>query len=417
MTDDPARPVPPGQPLPPAVGEGDDGHEENAGEQSPRRGRSWQRAVLIALGALALATVGLLLWAIRAGGPGGPPSSVRSDLARSAALLRDAPALHYAGTIDVKGQGEARLDLVVSNPGDALGTLTMPESPALDFVAIAGKSFLRGNAEAWRSIGMADKSELLAEQPRLVGPGLLFSQDLATALTPPALAKALLLEKVPDEEITVGEAVSTGDHTCTPVRGDSMTFCLGQERVGGARFVDRISFPGGSTVLTIKAMSRLEVKRFSADFQSKLTMTHVAVNPRIRVTTQILTDYEGDCAPTLCIFKARTTVTFLGSTAASEASEPVQVNYAWTIERDGAPVKVGADCSGAVLVKPGQSTDLSCTGTGPSVPAGGPSRGKYHGRIVTSDVALTEAEYTRLVRLAVDNSKKVAALADLPPPS
>ncbi|MEU0822435.1 hypothetical protein [Streptomyces mirabilis] len=418
MTDDPTRPVAPESPPLPAAGEDNEGLDENTGEHSPRppRRRSRRRAALIALGALAVVAA-LLLWIIKANGPGGSPSSVRSDLARSAAMLRGAPALHYTGTINVKDHGNAHLDLVVSNPGDALGTLTMPDSPSLDYVAIDGKSFLRGNTKAWQSVGMAEKSALVAEQPQMVTPDLVFSQDPATTLAPPALAKTLLLEKVPDRKITVDAPITVGDHSCTPIHGDGMTFCLGQRLVGGARFVDRVSFPGGSAVLNIEAMSRAAVNRFSTDFQSKLTMTHKAVNPRIHVTNQILTDYDGNCAPTLCIFKARITVTFLGSTAAAEASKAVQVNYAWTIDRDGAPVKVGANCSGAVLVKPGQSTDLSCTGTGPSVPAGGPSSGKYHGQIRTSDVALTEAEYKRLLRLAADNSKKVAALPDLPPPS
>lgn len=92
------------------------------------------------------------------------------------------------------------------------------------------------------------------------------------------------------------------------------------------------------------------------------------------------------------------------------------MNYLWVIDRDGVPVKVGPDCSGAVLIKPGSSKNLSCTATGPSVPADGPSSGKYHGEIHTSDVALTQAEYERLVRLVADNSKKVAALRDLPQP-
>ncbi|CAM5690939.1 hypothetical protein GCM10010345_86370 [Streptomyces canarius] len=418
MTDDLARPVPPEEPPLPATGEDDGGRDENAGDGLPPRRRSRRRAVLIALGVLAV-LVAVLLWIIKATdtGPDGSSSSPRSELARSAALLRDAPALHYTGTIKVKEHGNARLDLVVSNPGDALGTLTMPGSPPLEYVAIDGKSFLRGNTKAWQSLGMAEKSAVLAEHPSLVVPGVFFSQDLATTLAPPELAKTLLLKKVPDEKITVGDPVTVGDHSCTPFHADGMTICLGKEMVGGARFVDRIGFPGGSAVIDIQAMSRKEVNQFSADFPSKFTMAREAVNPRISVTLQTLRDYEGKCAPTLCIFKARVTVTFLGSTADAEASEAVQVNYAWTIDRDGAPVHVGKDCSGAVLIKPGKSTDLSCTATGPSVPVGGPSSGQYHSQIHTSDVALTEAEYKRLVRLAADHSKKVAALPDLPPPA
>ncbi|MEU6717113.1 hypothetical protein ABZ897_37110 [Nonomuraea sp. NPDC046802] len=417
MTDDAARPVPPEIPPPPAAGEDSDGCDENAGEHlpPPSRRRSRRRAALIALGALAVA-VAVLLWSLEVIdiGPGDPNSSLRADLARSAALLRGAPALHYTGTMRVKDHGDARLDLIVSNPGDALGTLTMSDSPPLDYVAIDGKSFLRGNTEAWQSLGMAEKSAVLAEHPSLVAPGIFFSQDLATTLAPPALAKTLLLERIPDEKISVGAPVTVGDHSCTPIHADDMTICLGKKLVGGARFVDRISFSGGSTVVDIEAMSREAVNRFSTDFQSKLTMTREAVNPRIRVTTQILRDYEGKCAPTLCIFDARVTVTFLGSTAAAEASEAVQVNYLWVIDRDGVPVRVGPNCSGAVLIKPGQSTDLSCTATGPSVSADGPSSGQYRGQIRTSDVALTQTEYKRLVRLAADNSQRVAALPDLP---
>jgi hypothetical protein len=422
MTDDLARPVPPEDPPSAAEGEDTEGRDQNAGDHlpppPPPRRRKRRRAVLIGLGALVVA-VALLLLILRVTdtGPGGDrDSSVRDDLARSAAMLRGAPALHYTGTIRVKGHPDARPDLVVSNPGDALGTLTMPGSPSLDYVAIDGKSFVRGKPEAWRSFGMAEKSEVLAEHPSMVAPGVLFSQDLAATLAPPALAKTLLLEDVPDEKITVGDPVPVGDHSCTPIHADDLTICLGQELVGGARFVDRVSFSGGSTVINIEAMTRKAVNQFSGDFRSKFTMTHEAVNPQISVTTQILHDYEGKCAPTACTFSARVTPTFLGPTSAPEASEAVQVNYLWVIDRDGVPVKVGPDCSGAVLIKPGKSTDLSCTATGPSVPADGPNSGEYHGEIHTSDLALTQAEYERLVRLAADNSKKVAALPDLPRP-
>ncbi|MFI0168779.1 hypothetical protein [Streptomyces sp. NPDC017095] len=417
MTDDLARPGTPDDPPLPAAGEDDGGRDGNAGEGSPPRRRSRRRAVLLALGVLAV-VVAVLLWIVQAtgSGPDGPSSSVRSDLRRSAALLRGAPALHYTGTLKVKGRGAIRLDLVVSNPGDALGTLTMPGSPALDYVAIDGKSFLRGNTEAWRSLGMAEKSAVLAEHPALVTPGLFFSQDLAATLAPPALARMLLLEKVPDEKITVGDPVTVGDHTCTPVHGDGTTFCLGRKTAGGARFVDRVGFSGGSAVLDIQAMSREAVHRFSTAFRSRLPLTHQAVDHRIKVTTQILTDYDGKCAPTLCVFTARVTVTFLGPTAAAEASKAVQVNYAWSIDRDGVPARTGAQCSGAVLIKPGKSADLSCAATGPSVPAGGPTGGRYRGEIRTSDVALTEAEYQRLLRLAADDSDKIATLPALPPP-
>ncbi|MEV6731399.1 MULTISPECIES: hypothetical protein [unclassified Streptomyces] len=416
MTDDLTRPIPP-ESSPPAAGADSEGHEENVTEPPPRR-RSRRRAVLIALGVLAL-IVALLVWFLKFidTGPDNPASSVRTDLARSAALLRGAPALHYRGTIRVKDRGDAQLDLVVSNPGDALGTLTMAGSPPIDYAAIDGKSFLRGNTEAWQSLGMAEKSSVAAEHPALVAPGLFFSQDLATSLAPPALAKTLLLEQVPDDKITVGAPITVGDHSCTPIHADDMIICLGRKMVGGARFVDRVSFSGGSTVINIEAMSREEVNRFSADFQSKLTMTQEAVNHQIRVTNQILRDYTGNCAPTACTFTARVSVTFLGPTSAAQASEAVQVKYAWVMDRDGAPVKANGDCSGTILIKPGQSTNLSCTATGPSVPVGGPSNGQYRGEIHTSDVALTQAEYERLIRLAADNSKKIAALPDLPPPS
>ncbi|MEV5383064.1 hypothetical protein [Streptomyces sp. NPDC052721] len=360
----------------------------------------------------------MLVWIIKPGdtSPEDSKSSIRDELTRSAALLRGAPALHYTGTIKVKEQGNARLDLVVDNPGDALGTLAMADGPALDYVAVDGKSFLRGKTEAWQSIGMDKKSKVLAEHPRLVAPGVFFGKDLATALAPPALAKTLLLEHTPDEKITVGDPVTVGDHTCTPLHADGMTICLGKRSQGGARFVDRVSFPGGTLVIDIKAMSRKAINEFSGDFQSKLTMTREAVNDQIDVTTQILRDYKGDCAPTACTFTARVTVTYLGSSTAPEASKAVQVNYAWVIDRDGTPVTVGPDCSGTVLIKPGQSTNMACTATGPSVPANGPNSGAYHGEIHTSDVALTQAEYKRLVRLAADHSKKVTALPDLPPP-
>ncbi|MGW5615523.1 hypothetical protein [Streptomyces sp. NPDC003877] len=295
--------------------------------------------MLLVLLLLLLVVAGLLPWIFN--GPGGDRgadgtgddrnSSPRAGLARAAALLRDVPALHYTGTMQVKGaQGgqDARVDLIVSNPADALGTLSMPGSPALDYVGIDGKSFLRGKTEAWRSLGMAEKSKVLAEEPSMVQPGMFFSQDLATALAPPALAKSVLAEDVPDEKITVGKPATVGDHTCTPIHADDTTVCLSDERVDGARFVDRISFPRGSAVLDIKALSRQEVERFSTDFRSQLPLIRDSVDPRIDVTPQILRDYKGECAPTACLFTARVTVAYLGSASDPDASKAVPVTYA-----------------------------------------------------------------------------------------
>lgn len=385
------------------------------------RRRSRRRTLLLALLLLLLAVTGLLLWIFI--GPDGDDgaddargSSPRAELRRAAALLRDLPALHYTGTMGIKGVagGEAtKLDLIVSNPADALGTLAMPGSPPLDYTGIGGKSFLHGETEAWRGLGMAEKSEVLAKQPSMVQPGMFFSQDLATTLAPPALAKTVRAEDVPDEKITVGKPVTVGNHTCTPFHAGDTTVCLSDRRAKGARFVDRISF-GDTVVLDIEVPSRPQVQRFSADFRAKLPKIRDAVDPRIDVATQILRDYKGKCAPTACVFTARVTVTYLGSTSEPDASKAVPVTYSWAVDRDGTPVNLDPECSGALTIKPGQSKDLSCTATGPSV--GEATRGEYHGEIHTSDQALTEEEYQRLVRLAADNSEKIAALPDPPAP-
>ncbi|NEB99915.1 hypothetical protein [Streptomyces anulatus] len=403
----------PGSPPAPAPASG-------RGQDPDARRRSRRRALLLLLLLLLLAT-GVLLWFFN--GPGSDDGSgddsngsPRGDLTRAAALLRDAPALHYTGTMAItgaEGGEDARVDLIVSNPADALGTLRMPDRPALDYVGIDGRSFLRGNTEAWQSLGMAEKSKVLAKNPSMVQPGMFFSQDLATTLAPPALAKTVAAEDVPDEKITVGKPITVGDHTCTPFHIDDTTVCLSDERVDGARFVDRVTFPGGSAVLDIKALSRQEVERFSTDFRSKLPLIRDAVDPRIKVTNQMLRDYKGACAPTACVFTTRVTVMFLGTTSDPDASKPVPVTYSWAIDRDGTPVEVDPECSGTLLIKPGESEDLSCTGTGPSVGSGA-SRGQYTGKITISDRALTPKEYDRLVNLAVDNSEKIAALPDLP---
>ncbi|WP_381560318.1 hypothetical protein [Streptomyces eurythermus] len=379
------------------------------------RRRSRRRTLLLAL-LLLLAITALLLWIFI--GPDGDDgaddargSSPRAELTRAAGLLRELPALHYTGTMKITGaQGDARVDLIVSNPADALGTLAMPSSPALDYTGIGGRSFLRGETEAWRALGMAEKSKVLAEHPSMVQPGMFFSQDLATTLAPPALAKTVRA-KDPDEKITVGAPVTVGDHTCTPFHVGDTTICLSDRQADGARFVDRISF-GDTTVLDVKVPSRSEVERFSADFRAALPEIRDAVDPRIDVTTQILRDYKGECAPTACVFTARVTVTYLGSTSEPDASKAVPVTYSWAVDRDGTLVELDPECSGTLVIQPGKSKDLSCTATGPSV--GEATRGQYRGEIHTSDRALTEEAYQRLVRLAADNSEKIAALPDPP---
>jgi hypothetical protein len=422
MTDDSSSqtPDPASSPAPSPGGTPGPDETPGPGPDPDARRRLRRRALLLLLLLLLLAT-GVLLGFFN--GPGSDNgssddrnTSPRADLARAAGLLRDSPALHYTGTMGItsaQGDEDARVDLIVSNPADALGTLRMPDSPALDYVGIDGKSFLRGKTEAWQSFGMAEKSKVLAEHPSMVQPEMFFSQDLATALAPPALAKTVLAEDVPDEKITVGKPITVGDHTCTPIHAGDTTICLSDERVGGARFVDRISFPGGTAVLDIKAMSRPEVERFSTDFRTKLPLIRDAVDPRIKVTTQMLRDYKGTCAPTACVFTARVTATYLGPTSDPDASKAVPVTYSWAIDRDGTPVDLDPECSGALLIKPGTSEDLSCTATGPSVGSGA-NRGQYHGKIMTSDRALTPKEYERLVDLAADNSEKITELPDPP---
>ncbi|MFB7897499.1 hypothetical protein ACFC1B_14310 [Streptomyces xiamenensis] len=387
------------------------------------RRRSRRRTLLLAL-LLLLAITGLLLWIFI--GPDGDEGaddarglSPRAELTRAADLLHELPALHYTGSMGIAGdQGaaggeDAEVDLIVSNPADALGTLAMPGSPALDYTGIGGRSFLRGETEAWQALGMAEKSEVLAEHPSMVQPGMFFSQDLATTLAPPALAKTVRAEDVQDEEITVSAPITVGDHTCTPFHVGDTTICLSDQQEDGARFVDRISF-GDTVVLDVKVPSRSEVEQFSADFRAELPEIRDAVDPRIDVTTQILRDYEGECAPTACVFTARVTVTYLGSTSEPDASEAVPVTYSWAVDRDGTPVELDPECSGILTIQPGKSQDLSCTATGPSV--GDATRGQYHGEITTSDRALTEEAYQRLVHLAADNSEKIAALPDPPTP-
>jgi hypothetical protein len=390
------------------------------------RRRTRRRTLLLLLLLLLLAVTALILWIFI--GPDGDDgtddargSSPRAELTRAAGLLRDLPALHYTGTMAITGADgasgaaggrDAQVDLIVSHPADALGTLAMPGSPALDHVGIDGRSFLRGETEAWRSLGMAEKSEVLAEHPSMVQPGMFFSQDLATTLAPPALAKTVGAENVPDEKITVGEPVTVGDRTCTPFHIGDVTVCLSDGQTdGAARFVDRISF-GDTVVLDVEVPSRAEVERFSADFRAALPGIRDAVDPRIDVTTQILRDYKGECAPTACVFTARVTVTYLGSTSEPDASEPVPVTYSWSVDRDGTPVELAPECSGALTIAPGESEDLSCTATGPSV--GDATRGQYRGEIHISDRALTEEKYQRLVRLAEDNAENIAAFPEPP---
>jgi hypothetical protein len=390
--------------------------------ETDARRRSRRRTLLALL--LLLAVISLLLWIFI--GPDGDDraddarcSSPRAELTCAAGLLRDLPALHYTGTLGVTGAqvaagGEdAQVDLIVSNPADAFGTLAMPGSPALDYVGIGGRSFLRGETEAWRGLDMAEQSKVLAEHPSMVQPGMFFSQDLATALAPPALANTVRAQDVPDEKITVGAPVTVGDHTCTPFHVGHTIVCLSDQQVDGARFVDRISF-GGTVVLDVKVPSRVEVERFSADFRAELPEIRDAVDPRIDVTTQILRDYKGACAPTACVFTARVTVTYLGSTSDPDASRAVPVTYSWAVGRDGTPVHLDPECSGTLTIEPGKSKDLSCTATGPSV--GEATRGQYRGEIRTSDRALTEEAYQRLVRLAADHSEKTATLPDPPTP-
>lgn len=388
------------------------------------RRRSRRRTLLLALLLLLLAVTGLILWIFI--GPDGDDgaddargASPRAELTRAANLLRDLPALHYTGTMGITGAQEAaggedaQVDLIVSNPADALGTLAMPSGPALDYVGIDGKSFLRGETEAWRGFGMAEKSKVLAEHPSMVQPGMFFSQDLATTLAPPALAKTVRAEDVPDEKITIGTPVTMGDHTCTPFHVDDTTVCLSDQQADGARFVARISF-GDTAVLDVEVPSRSEVERFSADFRAELPEIRDAVDHRIHVTAQILRNYKGKCAPTACVFTARVSVTYLGSTSEPDASKAVPVTYSWAVDRDGTPVELDPECSGTLTIKPGKSKDLSCTATGPSV--GEATQGQYHGEIHISDRALTEEEHQRLVRLAADNSEKIAALPDPPTP-
>ncbi|MER5862863.1 hypothetical protein [Kitasatospora sp. NPDC002040] len=383
-------------------------------ETAPPAGRRRLRRALLALIALLLVVAAVLWFAggLR-GTPDRPSSSLRADLVKALERLGNAPALHYTGTIHIEEQGKAALDLTVSHPADALGTLTMAGSPALDYLGTDGKSFLNGTAAAWQSVGMADKSAVIAEHPAMVSAIRFFTQDPAAALAPPALAKSLLPDHIPDDKITADQPVTVNGRSCTPVHVDDSTLCLGPRSPDGVRSIERIAFPGDSTVVDVARVPREELNRFYTDLPVKLTGLRDAVNPNVRANSQILRDYEGACSPTSCKFTARVTVTYLGAETAAAAVGPVQVNYHWEIDRDGAPAGVGPECSGAVLIRPGQSSNLSCTGTGG--PVSGATSGGYHGRLITLDVALTDAEFGRLGQRAGENHQKVAALPDLPP--
>jgi hypothetical protein len=351
--------------------------------------------------AMTIAAVLAVPWVIKVIDGGDTDAQTRVE--RAVKWLRETPAVRYRGALRI-GAGDAQLDLVVSNPGDAKGVVKTEGGHAVDYLGIDGQSFIQLDAQGWTSvIGLEpEKSRHFAGKP-VTGTGAAFP-NLASILSPTALVDALSLDKERGHQATVGKPVDINGRPSTPILTKSMTVYLGEDE-SGAQVIDRVVISGYPFDLT--PLTRDQVAQFYAGFRSSVQALREAIDLRIVITPQSLSD-DGNCPVTSCTARYRVSVTFLGEMS---NPTPVRFTYQFAMDRDGQPSSLGPACSGTLSMNINESRDLTCTGVN-SATTGGRVQGEYHTSLSTSEAIFDEGELTRLLRVETDHREAVVALAD-----
>lgn len=343
----------------------------------PRR-RLWLVASLVILVVCALGVGGVV---VLLGGGDGPSVEQRGRSALAVAQLRllDTPATHFTGTVKPSGAsaGRLRVDLTVTNVGDATGTVAVREGVEMDYLGVGGKSFLRGSEQEWLAFGEPpEDAARYADVPVLIGPER-FGFDLASTLAPARLALALDPEAERGADVTVGEPIEIDGHESTPVTSGSITTYLsdfdpaepggdGSDRPAIDRIVSASS--SGESGEDELPEFTLEPEPEEADdalgiyeeLPGRVNDLGNAVDSRISVGGNVNGQFLQN--PCLGVCTIQFVITNTVNTSRDIRVTTVRFDYTVSMQ-SSVPVALGPGCNGSGTMPANGSTTLTCSAT------------------------------------------------------
>lgn len=303
----------------------------------------------------------------------------RSALAVAQLRLLDTPATHFTGTVKPSGAsaGRLRVDLTVTNVGDATGTVAVREGVEMDYLGVGGKSFLRGSKQEWLAFGESpEDAARYADVPVLIGPER-FGFDLASTLAPARLALALDPEAERGADVTVGEPIEIDGHESTPVTSGSITTYLsdfdpaepggdGSDRPAIDRIVSASS--SGESGEDELPEFTLEPEPEEADdalgvyedLPGRVNDLGNAVDSRISVGGNVNGQFLQN--PCLGVCTIQFVITNTVNTSRDIRVTTVRFDYTVSMQ-SSVPVALGPGCNGSGTMPANGSTTLTCSAT------------------------------------------------------
>ncbi|MBF6426298.1 hypothetical protein IU440_16580 [Nocardia cyriacigeorgica] len=323
--------------------------------------------------------VGGVVLLLRAGDGSTVEQRGRSALAVAQLRLLDTPATHFTGTVKPSGAsaGRLRVDLTVTNVGDATGTVAVREGVEMDYLGVGGKSFLRGSEQEWLAFGESpEDAARYADVPVLIGPER-FGFDLASTLAPARLALALDPEAERGADVTVGEPIEIDGHESTPVTSGSITTYLsdfdpaepggdGSDRPAIDRIVSASS--SGESGEDELPEFTLEPEPEEADdalgiyedLPGRVNDLGNAVDSRISVGGNVNGQFLQN--PCLGVCTIQFVITNTVNTSRDIRVTTVRFDYTVSMQ-SSVPVALGPGCNGSGTMPANGSTTLTCSAT------------------------------------------------------
>ncbi|MFE3446533.1 hypothetical protein ACFXNW_26180 [Nocardia sp. NPDC059180] len=400
------------------------------------RRRPWLIASLVILVVCALGIGGgVAIWRLTGNEPSAEQRG-RAALATAQLRLLDTPATHFTGTMKPKGASADRLrvDLTVTNVGDATGKVSVRDGVELDYLGVGGKSFLQGDEQAWLAFGeSADNAARYAGVPVLVGPDR-FGFDLASTLAPARLALALDPDAQHSEDVTIGEPIEIDGHESTPITSGSITTYLSnldaadEPSTGGSDrpVIDRIvsasasDEPGADEpelpefILDPTPGEADDAQGIYEELPGRVDGLGDAVDSRVTLGGNVNGHFlQNPCMGTCTIqFVISNTV----NTSPDMRVTTVAFDYTVTMQ-SSVPIALGAGCNGSGTMPANGSTTLSCSASyNPQLIPAGQTR-PITATIQITVRALDPQQVTELHDRTIDRGRKVKDIAEEAPDS
>lgn len=398
------------------------------------RRRAWVIASLVVLVVCALGVGGVVFLQRTGDGPSVEQRG-RSALASAQLRLLDTPATHFTGTVKPKGAsaGRLRVDLTVTNVGDATGTVSVRGGIDMDYLGVGGKSFLRGSEQAWLALGeSAEDAARYKDVPVMIGAER-FGFDLASTLAPARLALALDPEAERSADVTVGEPIEIDGHPSTPITSGSITTYVsnfdpaGESSDGPEQpVIDRIvsaSSSGGSGEeepelpefsLEPEAAEADDALGIYEELPGRVNDVSNAVDSRISVGGNI----NGQFLQNPCLGVCTIQFVISNTVNTSRDIRVTTVRFDYTVSmQSSVPVALGPGCNGSGTMPANGSTTLSCSATyDPQLIPAGQTR-PITATIQVTVRALDPQQVTELQDKTVDRGRQVKDISQDAPNS